>query len=1218
MAIRKTRALNFDDQAWHLAGFFSLFFELKEWNWTEKGTFSFEIVKKTGLFPYFEAILRESETFLREEVFEVAVQVHNLSGEVLGYIGEFEALLKEIPLSEENRQDFIECQRILEAIFLLFYREPGLRSLADGILRDNGHDFWVVLDGGFGEAAAEVLEYALAREKNSQSLILGYLLQKEQVGRLVRAVNFEGPTVRIIDILLELAGYKPSILLNVQEILLGERVFREPDDGLFNMILEKLVKIAQKLTIENPSVVDFLLGLLEKAIFSNFNRPTFVSGMQTAIFPMIFSQICQNEGFLNKIIQIDPSFFRRIIKTTEKADKNSLPLIFSILTFAFTISTERFLLTTEDFESLLLVSRTITEDPHRSGLLIAAAEHIMEDRGFRLTHEKLLLLLEEIEKARRHSTVLFPISTLDSLVKILIKTLKAEPRLYFELRKNKGFNYLLRIDECGSGFSKLRVLLLKFEVELVGTQSLRKLLEEMFANVRPGNCGFPMNLVVEIENFNGLEVLLNVVLTIRKLVRTKEFRGLMKDLKVVEGFLRSFAGLCERAMFLREWLAVLEALVGKHEYLQYFLTKTRFLRKKVHKQADEYGLMEDELVRKAVLSLGMGIEKEKGINRFFEERGVEGMSMSDRMKGVVMRKTTGQCFWRNLILIHENLGIFLDKGFKKLKQQEKSDFMREFFVLYGDERLGVLGTSLFSKILPILQENAALYLENLRRIFEVLRLNQFQLSGSSSGPAFLSFLIYSLSINEEIPLTLFLNEISSSLFQNTLPSCLPYTHAKVLFLPDTSLKTMDFSLMFWIFIPNTPSNPLFSLLTLLNFTRFRPELTVAINGIDGLAVEYSGLRVSLDLPLPFGQWVFFGMVSNCLKNELKLSFFLNGALKASQTLPLDSPMTPSQQFDLLIGDPSPLEPTNPFKFMMGPLLMLRGCLNNKEMAIFYLLNSNTGVINLENNRPMLNLRLLNKDHLNLLELHIKQAKKNTRKTTVLRCFMPDFGSRTLVHINPKADFESSKGNFEELKNRKTLDFLNNIEKHSVFKVFLKIKRLLAENIRKNVFLTVKNKENQGFLLGFDDKEDVAFFGIWTEQRRVWESLEEGDFVEKSLILIEKTENLMIFKEKLRFFIKIIEKNDVFLDKFEENIGAFKEILRKKAAEITNDELEMLYDLAVRRVDDGIEFIYRPEIFRQLFLSIDFFEIVGKNANIFYFIRKLMKKNQFFEKYCLFY
>ena len=59
--------------------------------------------------------------------------------------------------------------------------------------------------------------------------------------------------------------------------------------------------------------------------------------------------------------------------------------------------------------------------------------------------------------------------------------------------------------------------------------------------------------------------------------------------------------------------------------------------------------------------------------------------------------------------------------------------------------------------------------------------------------------------------------------------------------------------------------------------------------------------------------------------------------------------------------------------------------------------------------------------------------------------MPDFGSRTLVHINPKADFESSKGSYEEIKNRKTLDFLNNIEKHSVFKVFLKIKRLLAEN-----------------------------------------------------------------------------------------------------------------------------------------------------------------------------
>ena len=1212
MNLKKTRSSSFQDLNWRISAFLSLFFELKTWTFIEEKGFGFEYSAKKGLFPYLEGIIEEKELFLDEEVFEVAIQVHNFAGELLGFIREFEEIASKTLFPLENLKDIEDCFELLRNTMKMVFFEEKFRAFSDMIIRENIEDFWAIfMQEKRTSSILELLEFMISKEKNQKSLILAYFTKKEVLMKFIEAfwaLKTKKNKLKVLDLLMILAEKSPEILLLLQDLYI--RLGNIEDSGFFNESFNKLLVFAQKECFENPEILDFLLNFLEKWVFQQRN---YSLDLENSIFPLIFSAICQNSGFLLDLLRIDLCFVQRMIKMTKKTSNSGFPLIISILNFAFLISPEKSLLKIEDFEAFFLVINEISSE--KMELLLETMEIIQKARNFDLSIENFSILIEELEKILQSNSHYSSEKAQKSLISILKRSL-SRFELFNELKKSRIFLYLLKINESEDLFLDLRVLILKNELFLNNShenrqKDLRKYLEIMFSNVISNN----FSIVHEIENFNRLDILMNIVLTLRKLIKSPDLRKILKEIKVFDNFLKIFNVLSEKGVFLREFLLLLTILINNNEYLQYFIKKSQFLNKKVYSKLRSPDFIENKDFIMSVLSLGMEYKENSEKSELFcGKPNFDGLFLNEKLKEIVKNKTKSG-FFRNFLIIHENLSIFLRKIFKSFRKEAKFAFFNEFFETFQGEKLGILGTSLFPELLPIFSVDFNENKENLAFFFKILKANHSKISGNSlSGFETIDFLMKTLEIIEDIQeKSFFLNNFLEIVYKD-LPSIIGigFFIEKVLFFPETGLKSLDFSLMFWLFLENSGQNSI-SLITLLNFSYFRPEFAISIEKDAFLLIEYRGIKKKSQISFPLEKWVFFSIVSNEITNQsLSISLYFNGLLM--ETLDFLINASEKGQLDLLIGDSGTSEPksTENRVFRLESLLLLNSCLNHKEIAIFYLLNSRKGRFSMKNNRPKLNLSLINRPLLDILDLNVKKPEE-TEKSAILRCFMPDFTMKTLLHI----DFSSLQSEIyieNEALKEKTMNLIENIEKFSVFKVFLNLKKLLKKQSKKGEFLALKNHEKKAFFLGFDENEDFAYLKLSFNRKSIIEILEESDFLSKFLLLLKKTQEPMFFRKLIEFLLKIIGKSEILLEKFEENLEVFKEILIEKAIDLSLCEIETFENLAIRTIDSECELIENPRILKAFFLNNEIsYSGIYRNLDIYQLLLRLLKKKHCFQR-----
>ena len=430
--------------------------------------------------------------------------------------------------------------------------------------------------------------------------------------------------------------------------------------------------------------------------------------------------------------------------------------------------------------------------------------------------------------------------------------------LFSLLKNHKIYDFLLKIDE-DAGFLDFRVFLLKQENKLFGETNLRKYCEITFEGAK--NKGGVFELFKEIESFKKLEVFLNIVLMTKKLFRKKHFRKILKEIRVFEHFLEILPALLraqsqenqKNCEFLKDFLFLLRVLCYNSEEVQFFANKRRFLEEKVYFPLENAGFLKNCELFSSLLGLGFLNSKVfMRENQFFCGEAREIAKKHEEFEALCEETHN---LYRNFIVIHENLQLFLRICWKTLDLQQKSAFFREFFEVFRGEFLSTLLMRLLKPLKHALFQEKLLFIENFSKIFKVFEENGYKVPNKTSVFPEILLEMLEFSCNKDAKHEEFCESLSL-MFEKAQfsPRKTAFSAGNVLFFPTKFLETACFSLISWIKVHKTQDFPR-KLLYFLDFSEFKPFCAVSLCG-KTLEIAYAEHK-SKSLALSFAENEWF-------------------------------------------------------------------------------------------------------------------------------------------------------------------------------------------------------------------------------------------------------------------------------------------------------------------------------------------------------------------------
>ena len=1069
-----------------ISSYFSLFFVLKTFEINpDINEISFTYSTPTLLLEYVKFLTKEFEIDKSVEIFEVIIQVNSIIAELLDFMRNFIENKCFFRISQENTLDFFESYSVILNFLKILCEEPNLLAMQDLIIRNSFENFWWLLRNSYSrDAIIDIIRYSIQHEIYEESLIMAFFQKSENFTNFVEF--FKKPEENHIkltdiynvwDITAKIKGLMmkkedlTGFLMDTKKIIEG---FIEKNDKFedFVKILqimmdfscykirilslneENSLKITEKIDltlIKIPEIYDIILSIYEKSLLlcksldnlsKSPEKPSKKANLSELIkylLSSLFSILCQNPSNLQVLLKSDIQLLKRLIRSFNLCDYETSNLVISIINYSFLVSIDKYLLKIEDLNALILEIYTC-ENSEILEILLINTQKILLARSFEPSREILWILIEELQRIlikEANYIGKYTEKSLKTLFLLLKTVLKGRKNLFIELKSHKIFDYLLRINE-DIGFEDFRVFLLEEEISAFGSKNLKKYLEIMLNAIKIVD---RKKIITEIESFKKFEIFINILLIIRKLLDLGgEFkRILIKEMHIIEQFFSIFPILCEienyekfekkgefREKFILEYFALLNILCYKCEYLQFYISKKRFLCEKIYKPLKKHNLLYNIEIMRGILTIGLirldfivknndknerffnenqkkyknkeiFIKNEKN-ESFYTENQKNDKNSEISLKNINFFKIPQKTFnflqslglslvetspaYKNMIILHENLSLYIKKCLIHLKNNiEIACFLSEFSYFFEFS----LGIKLLIPLHEISLKNhqKPFFFENLDFFLKILENNKFK--GPHNNTIVSDILLESIRIsfeNEEILpnsnenlyiLKNFLRKFLETLKENRLSIYdFQLFPGKILFFPDIKLKTLDFSLLLWFKISEEEAEKSYNFINLLNFTTFKPEICIFYRNSCFYAQYQNQTKpfaLELDNAFICKSWVFFGLTCRASKANILLSLYINGILKKTVIFLEEPPMSlQSSTMALVVGEPKTIGMERNHGFAIGPMNLFSIELGQKEMNLLYLINDGNGIIHMSDRKPKINFNLLNNENLDVLDL----------------------------------------------------------------------------------------------------------------------------------------------------------------------------------------------------------------------------------------------------------
>lgn len=1198
-----------------ISSYFSLFYTLETFELDSKTLqISFSYIESSLLIEYLCFLQSELDFCRNEEVLEVVIQVNSIFGEIMAFLKGFLQEISYFNLSPLNILDFLYCYEKLLDFIVLLTNDPKSLALQDYILRGSYESlWWLLLEEKTGFIIIKIIKKALQHESDDNSLIMGFFrdnfsylvnfFKKNIENNQIKDENNDNPAIIIWDIiiLLKILPIKQdefSLILSLTKKLMENTCFQTFQSLLQHMLDFSLQNPeSEPLLIKTPLIYDTLLSIYENPDLNMRNKE------KVAILSEFFNILLQNHKNLEILQNI--GFIQRIIKNIHKKDFETLNLSLTILNYCFLLSPEKSLLKSSELSPIFIEIYKAEETFVIEGLLYNT-KHIIKERKIVITKESLGVLLEVLYGLIRKDKSFinrFPDKELKSLLDLMESILKNEESLFLELKSHKIFNYILKIGEENS-FIQFILFLINEENRLYGEKNLKKYMEIMFENIKTSR----EKLLEEIESFKKTEILLNIVLIARKLMKKKTFFKIFKEIHFFDQFFQVLDFLVEKTenslillnnlINIKEWFLLLKVLCYNNEFIQYYMKKKAFLVRKVYNILEIHGLIKQNTLYPYILSLGLVKFDQIHEKTLFSMPNLPNPVFLNYFKGKKPK------ILKNFILIHENLSIFIKKCFLFLDLPSKSLFFKEFFTIAPKEYLGLLITRLNKAISGVLLEDKAFFLENYLLLFKMLEFNDYRMpfADNKLPNILISHIEQFTKENHPFELSQYYEKIIAVLNRNRLDiKEIPLNQGKRLFILNPGLKSLIFTLVFWVKIPEILPEAI-NFIKILDFSLKKPDLSINLSQT-GVIITYQSINKPYKLLFPLNEWFFLGITSNLHKNQLNISIYLNGVLKEVSNFEREI-LTERSFKSLLLGSPK----IEKIGVSIGPLILLKQALNQKEMNLFYLLNDENGVVKVKDRDSKVNLMLLKGQNLEILDL--KQSlflqnyypiitKENTVKTLnnqkgFIYCFMPEYHESLLLQIEGITHlYEIIPPEIQLIVSFET----------PLYEVFIELKARILEQRTFPCF------GKGAFYIGGFEKELI---GLSFRNTALLKGIEQSDFIEQVLIVLK---GKGFIKEGLSFILALCRVSDEILGVIEGNSGILKEILMKNKEEIPEDLIKELLLITIKDFEDGNRLFKDPYLFYEIFLDFEFLEhYKSKLIACFEEIERLLKNklNVFYE------